>query len=252
MAKGPSRGVHTGSNSVKQTADPVSRKRQADRQDAIPLHLLRLVSPSLPIGAFSYSRGLEAAVHAGWVRSEAAARDWILGCLENVFTAVDGALFWRMIQALYADEHEGFAHANAWLAASRESREMQLEDQRMGAALISLLKELDVPAAHSHARAGLTYPASFAIAAHHWNIAPLAALTGLMWTVVEAQVAAAIRLIPLGHVSGQRILVEAVPVVQRCTARAATLKDPEIGNLSVATAMASAWHETQYSRLFRS
>ena len=240
------------SSSAQETAEPVPQRKVVDTEEATPLHLLRLVSPSLPIGAFSYSRGLEWAVHAGWVRSEADARDWILGTIENIFAAVDGALFWRMIRSLYAEDHEGFAYANMWLAASRESSEMQLEDRRMGEALLSLLKELGVAAAQDFGSSGLTYPASFAIAAHHWNIAPLTALKGLMWTVVEAHVAAAIRLVPLGHVSGQRILIDAVPVVERSAAWAITLEDSEIGNLSVAMAMASAWHETQYSRLFRS
>ncbi|MBB2972750.1 urease accessory UreF family protein [Mesorhizobium sp. RMAD-H1] len=223
-----------------------------DQEDAIPLHLLRLVSPSLPVGAFAYSRALEGAVHAGWVQDHVTARDWIIGGLEHIFAATDGALFWRMIQALYAEDHAGFTYANAWLAACRESREMQLEDRRMAEALMSLLKALEVPAAQNHACSGLTYPASFAIAAHRWHIAPLPALKGLMWTVADAQVAAAIRLVPLGHVMGQRILIEAVPVVERSAAWATTLDDDDIGNLSPAQAMASAWHETQYSRLFRS
>ncbi|OWV92844.1 urease accessory protein UreF [Rhizobium sp. R72] len=233
-------------------AQPVRLKGAVDMHDAIPLHLLRLVSPSLPVGAFSYSRGLEWAVNAGWVKDHATARDWILGTLENIFAVADGALFWRMIQALYAKDRSAFAYANAWLAACRESSEMQAEDRRMGEALIFLLKELHVPAAEAYPGVELTYPASFAIAAHHWQVAPLPALEGLMWAVAEAQVAAAIRLVPLGHVAGQRILIDAVTVVERGAALAITLDDSEIGNLSVAQAMASAWHETQYSRLFRS
>ncbi|WP_088703725.1 urease accessory UreF family protein [Rhizobium sp. R693] len=236
----------------RQTAQPVRQGGAADADDTIPLHLLRLVSASLPVGAFSYSRGLEWAVHAEWVKDHASARDWILGSLENNFAAVDGALFWRMIQALHAEDRSRFAYANAWLAACRESSEMQAEDRRMGEALIFLLKALDVPAAQAYAGFELTYPASFAIAAHHWQVAPFVALKGLMWAVVEAQVAAAIRVVPLGHVAGQRILIDAVAVVERSAASAITLDDSEIGNLSVAQAMASAWHETQYSRLFRS
>jgi urease accessory protein len=240
------------SSSTQETAEPVPQRKEVDTEDAASLHLLRIVSPSLPIGAFSYSRGLEFAVHAGWVHGDATARDWILGTLENIFASVDGALFWRMIQALYGEDRAGFTYANAWLAASRESREMQLEDRRLGGALISLLKELDVARAQSYAGTELTYPASFAIAARHWNVAPLPALKGLMWTMVEAQVGAAIRLVPLGHISGQRIMIDAVPVIERSAARASTLGDDEIGNLSVAAAMASAWHENQYTRLFRS
>src|SRR5260221_10734014 len=159
-------------------------------EETIPLHLLRLVSPSLPVGAFSYSRGLEGAVRAGWGLDEATARDWIHGTLEHTFAALDGALFWRMIQALHEDGHERFRQADAWLAAGRESSEMQLEDRRMGEALLRLLVDLEVPLARQYADSGLTYPAAFAIAAHHWNIAPAPALKGLMWSVVEGQVAA--------------------------------------------------------------
>jgi urease accessory protein len=221
-------------------------------EETISLHLLRLVSPSLPVGAFSYSRGLEAAVRAGWVVGEATARDWIHGTLEHTFAALDGALFWRMMQALHEGAHERFQQADAWLAAGRESSEMQLEDRRMGEALLRLLVDLEVPLARRYADSGLTYPAAFAIAAHRWDIASAPALKGLMWSVVEGQVAAAIRLMPLGQTAGQRILIGAVEVIERSAAFARTLDDGEIGNVSVAMAMASAWHEAQYSRLFRS
>ena len=221
-------------------------------EDAIPLHLLRLVSPSLPVGAFSYSRGLEYAAEAGWVHDEATAREWIHGTLENTFAVLDGALFWRMSEALAKDDADGFVSADAWLAAGRESRELQLEDRRMGEALLRLLADLDVPRAQAYLGQPLTYPAAFAIAAHHWNVTPAAALKGLMWTIVEGQVAAAMRLVRLGHTGGQRILIDAVPVIERAVSTARSLEDDEIGNVSVALAMASAWHETQYSRIFRS
>jgi urease accessory protein len=97
-----------------------------------------------------------------------------------------------------------------------------------------------------------SYPAAFAIAASHWGIAPFDALRGLMWTVVESQVTAAIRLVPLGHTAGQRILIAAVDAIETAAQKAATLSEEDIGNMAPTLAMASAWHETQYSRLFRS
>ena len=124
--------------------------------------------------------------------------------------------------------------------------------RRMGEALLRLLADLEVPHAQKYLGQPLTYPAAFAIAAHHWNVSPAAALKGLMWTIVEGQVAALLRLVKLGHTAGQRILISAVPVIERAVATARALEDDEIGNVSVAMAMASAWHETQYSRLFRS
>ncbi len=216
------------------------------------LHLFRLVSPSLPVGAFSYSRGLESAIDRGWVRDERSAQDWILGILENSYATLDGALFLRLMGALAACDREAFLRGDDWLQAARESRELQLEDRRMGAALLRLLRDLDVPAAANYAERNLSYPAAFALAAHHWGVAPGQALRGLMWSTVEGQVSAAMRLVPLGQTSGQRILVNAVAVIERSAVLAERLGDDEIGNVAAGLAMASAWHEVQYSRLFRS
>lgn len=218
----------------------------------LSLHLFRLVSQSLPVGAFSYSRGLEWAVHSGAVHDEASARGWILGTLEHSYAVLDGALFWRMIHALERDDSQRFLACDDWLAAGRESREFELEDRRMGEALLRLLLDLEVPLARRAPGEAVTYPAMFAIAACHWRIAPADALKGLMWSVVEAQVAAAIRLVPLGHTAGQRILIAAVEIVERAAEKVVLLRDDEIGAVAPMLAMASARHETQYSRLFRS
>lgn len=219
---------------------------------AASLHLLRLVSPTLPVGGFSYSRGLEAAVHHGWVRDEVGARDWILGVLERVYASLDGALFLRLMSALAAHDKDAFMRHDTQLRAARESRELQLEDLRMGAALQRLLRDLGVPLASAFADRNLSFPAAFAVAAQHWKIPAAQALQGLMWNCVESQVSAAMRLVPLGQTSGQRIMILAVEVIRRSALAASKVKDDEIGNAGQALAMASAWHETQYSKLFRS
>ncbi|MEJ5019085.1 urease accessory UreF family protein [Ochrobactrum vermis] len=221
---------------------------------ALPmLHLMRLVSPSQPVGAFSYSRGLEWAVHAGTVSNEESCADWVLGLLEHSYAALDGAIFWRMISALTRHDDAEFCRLNDWLAASRESSELELEDRRMGESLLTLLAELGVDQARNFAsERRVTYPAAFAIAACNWNIEPVDALRGLMWSVVESQIMTAIRLVPLGHTAGQRILIAGAAKIERAVEKARTLNDDDIGNTAPALAMASAWHETQYSRLFRS
>lgn len=218
----------------------------------IPIHLLRLVSPSQPVGAFSYSRALEWAVHAGTVKDEASTASWIFGLIEHSYAALDGALFWRMMHALKDGDQAAFLKADAWLSAARESREIEQEDRRMGESLLQLLRELDVPGAKTLVAHKLGFPAAFAVAATHWRVTPDAAIRGLLWSVIENQVTAAIRLVPLGHTAGQRILVASPPVIERAAQKAACLSDDEIGNAAPAMAMASAWHETQYSRLFRS
>jgi urease accessory protein len=220
------------------------------------LPLVRLLSASLPVGAFAYSRGLETAVEAGWVTEARSVEAWVFGVLEQSFTTLDGALFLRMMAALEADDVAGFQQADDWLAAGRESREFQLEDLRTAEALLRLLADLDTPAAARFGAGCRTFPGAFAIAAH--NLAPdvapdaEAALAALMWGFCDAQVAAAIRLGAIGQTDGQRLLCAAPAVIGRCVARAAALGDDEIGNVSVLLAIGSAMHETQASRLFRS
>lgn len=217
-----------------------------------PLHLFRLASPSLPVGGFSYSRGLESAIEHGWVTDERSAQDWILGVLEHIYAALDGPLFMRMMTALAADDRKAFLHADNWLRAGRESEELQLEDLRMGKALQRLLRDLAVPTTQDYADRDLSYPAAFALAAHHWNIPAQQALQALMWSALEAQVTAAMRLVPLGQTSGQRMMISSVEIIARSALRAVQMTDDEIGNTAPGLAMASAWHEVQYSRLFRS
>jgi urease accessory protein len=165
---------------------------------------------------------------------------------------LDGALFWRMARALEAGDRARFAEADAWLAAARESREFQAEDRRLGAALLRLLGALDMAGAGDWQDRGLTYPGAFALATHHWRVAPAQALTGFLWTYAEGQVMAALRLLPLGQTAGQRILIAAVEAIERAALVARSLPDDEVGNVAPSLAMASAWHETQYSRLFQS
>lgn len=218
----------------------------------LPLQLLRLVSPSQPVGAFAYSRGLEWAVHDRIVRDEATARDWIFRLIEHSYAVCDAALFLRMMHALEVGDRPAFLKADAWLSAARESKEVELEDKQMGASMLTVLCDLGVSAAKTFSGKKLTYPAVFALAATHWKIAPADALRGLVWSAVEGQVSAAIRLVPLGHTAGQRLLIAAAEIIERAARTAETTGDDEIGNAAPAMAMASAWHETQYSRLFRS
>lgn len=216
------------------------------------LHLFRLVSPTLPIGAFSYSRGLEAAVHHGWVTNEKQAEQWICGTLEHSFALLDAPLFMRMMAALRTEDYAAFLHADEWLQAGRESRELQMEDHLMGDALRRLLLDLGIDIARPFTDRKISFPAGFALAAAHWAIESRQALRGLLWMVIESQVSAAIRLVPLGQTAGQRIMIGVVDLVEACARIAEELPDDQIGNTTIGMAMASAWHEKQYSRLFRS
>jgi urease accessory protein len=216
------------------------------------LGLLRLVSPGLPVGGFSYSRGLEGAVASGWVVDEASAEEWVAGVLEHAVAPLDGAVLGRLHRAFAADDAGEALRWMAVLRASRESRELLLEDEQMGRALGRLLRSMGQCPAWLGPDVRTGFAAMFALAAVRWGIAERDARIGLLWATAEGQVSAALRLLPLGQTAGQRILARALPAIERCAELAAALGDDDIGNFTPGLALASAWHETQYSRLFQS
>jgi urease accessory protein len=219
------------------------------------LRLLHLCSPTLPIGAFAYSQGLEPATTAGWVHDEDSARQWIVGLVETQLAHLDLAILARLYAAWGEDEGEAPAVAvwSAYLLASRPSSELQMEERHLGGALARVLAGLGLPeAAAWTTRPDVTYPTMFALAARRWNVPLAAAAQGFAFAWAEAQVSAAVRLVPLGQSAGQRILSSAAAVIPGAVARALSLSADEIGAASPRLAIASAWHETQYSRLFRS
>jgi urease accessory protein len=215
--------------------------------------LLQLVSPALPIGAFAYSQGLEAAVTAGWVRDEGSARDWIRGLLDASLAALDLPVLARLHAAWGAGDGAAVERWNALLLASRATAELAAEDRHLGAALARLLDGLGVGGAAPFApRTDVAHATMFALAAVRWDVPARAACEGFAFAWAEAQVSAAVRLVPLGQSSGQRALLALGDAVPAAAARALALDDDGIGAAAPGLAIASARHETQYSRLFRS
>lgn len=221
------------------------------------LHLLQLVSPALPVGAYAYSQGLEAAVEHGWVNNQTSAQNWIGNVMSHNLGRLDGPVLLRLYKAWQAGDWGSVQRWNSFLQAARESRELLLEDQQMGGALRRLLSELEVPAAMQwsvnppRAREA-SFATMFALAASHWHIGAEQALQGFVWSWLENQVAAAIKLIPLGQTQGQKLLLALMPQVQNAVATSERLPDGELGASLPRLAIASMQHETQYSRLFRS
>ncbi len=246
--------ITTVTNTHMSIASPMSQSAQPTAQlPAWTASLLRLVSPGLPIGGYAYSKGLEHAVHAGWVRDEASAREWILGLLEHAIGQLDAPVLLRVHDALQAHDASGAVRWNAILRAHRESEELALEDAQIGAALRRLLGTLQVVSEDDElTRVELSYVAAFAWAAVRWQIPRLAALEGYLWATLESQTSAAVRLLPLGQSAGQRVLSAGLLRLPPVIERASQLTDADIGAVAPRFAMGSALHETQYSRLFRS
>jgi urease accessory protein len=190
------------------------------------------------------------------VRDEESARRWIVGLLEAQLPRLDLPLLARLWEAWADDQGDAPASVTAWstfLLASRPSPELQLEDRHLGAALARVLAGLGLTEASAWAtRADVTYAAMFALAARRWDVPVEAAAQGFAFAWAEAQVGAAVRLVPLGQSAGQRILAAASRAIPRAVDAALALPDDELGASAPGLALASSWHETQYSRLFRS
>lgn len=227
------------------------------------LRLLQLASPTLPIGAFAYSQGLEPAVAAGLVHDEASAAAWILGLLEGPLAGQDLAVFARLHAACVAGDAPAAARWNAFLLACRPTAELQTEDRHLGAALGRVLATLGVPelagatappsaAAAVPVAAPPTLAAQFARAAAAFGIDVRTAAETFAFTWVEAQSSAAVRLVPLGQSAGVRIVARAAAAIPSAVASALGVVDDDIAGAAPGLALLSAAHETQYSRLFRS
>lgn len=220
--------------------------------DLALLGLMQLVSPALPIGAFAWSQGLESAFELGWVESETDLQEWLGGVLEDGLSRCELPLLVRLQTAWAAQDAEAIAKWNDWLHATRETAELSDEDTRLGAALVTLLRNLDLLPDASLIPHEPGYITMFAWVAHHRNVPERLTLLGFAWAWLENQLAAACKALPLGHTAAQRITEHMRPLLVTAVEVALKRDDEELGPILPGLALGSALHETQYSRLFRS
>ena len=217
------------------------------------LRLWQLISPALPVGAFAYSQGLEYAVEEGWVQNEDTAAQWIIGLINHSLASLDVPILARLYQAWQTDDMKSVLYWTHYLQASRESNELLTEDRQIGNALKQLLCDLEIPQANAWPETEQpSFATMFTLAASHWMIALNETCQGFLWSWSENQVAAAIKIIPLGQTAGQRILSMVVEEIPQAVERGLALADVQIGMAAHGLGIASALHETQYTRLFRS
>jgi urease accessory protein len=220
------------------------------------VRLLQLASPALPIGAYSYSQGLESAVEHGDVLDAATAATWIGDMLEFVLAPGEAAVLWRLLDALQREDWPRAVEWNDWFRASRETAELRAETEQMGGSLVRLATDLDLLDAAAHASvammAPVMLPAAFALAARAFGISANEALTAYVWSWLENQVLAAMKTIPLGQVAGQRMLMRLGARIPGLVTMVRSIADEDMSTFAPGLAIASSRHETQYTRLFRS
>ena len=230
--------------------------------------LLQLASPALPVGAYTYSQGLEWAVEAGTVKDEATALCWIADQLEWNLGRYEAPLLVRMMAAWSAGDTNAALELDAEYLATRESAELRAETLQMGYSMQRLLNELGdfpqpmldaiavtcprsgIPGTQSGAAPTFLYVWTCAAAA--WKISEQDALTAWLWSWAENQTMAALKAVPLGQAAGQRLLQEIGRRLPAVVERALTLAETDYSNFAPGFTIACCNHETQYTRLFRS
>ena len=221
--------------------------------NAALIRLLQLSSPTLPVGAYTYSQGLEWAVETGAVKDESAALNWIGDCLEFGSARFEAVYLAHMIRAWHAEDICRLAELDAEFIASRETTELRAETLQMGHSLARLLIDLDdFPTRHMASYSEPSFPLAWSCAAAVWQIPIEDALCGYLWAWAENQVMAAVKSVPLGQTAGQRLLLRLGDRLHRLAGEAQQAAIEQACNYLPAFAIASSRHETQYTRLFRS
>jgi urease accessory protein len=224
------------------------------------LQLIWLASPALPVGGFSYSEGLEAAIDHGLVHNEASCTTWLTDQLLLTQARGDMAAIAQAVPAWQAMDTQRLQELNAWVLATRESSEMRLQTVQMGKSLLDWLRNLQghgpasPEALQCLADLPPSYPLAYALAlALACTQAPLdQALQAYAFGWAENMTQAALKAVPLGQSSGQRMLAVLARTIPEAVQTTLTRTDETRQAFSPMLAILSSRHETQYSRLFRS
>ena len=213
--------------------------------------LLQLASPALPVGAYSYSQGLESAIDASLVRDEASARIWIGDALKLVLARYEAPVWLRLHRAIGTEDLALVRRWNEELLATRETAELRAETVQMGYSMLQLMQGLGYTAAFAE-QGEIAYPTAQAWACCCWNVEEQDGLVAYLYGWVENQVMAALKTIPLGQSAGQRLLLALREDIAAAIHIAGALDDDQLSTQTPMLAILSSRHETQYSRLFRS
>ena len=222
------------------------------------LQLIWLASPALPVGGFSYSEGLEAAIDHGLVHDETSCTAWLTDQLLLTQARGDMAAIAQAVPAWQAMDTARLQALTAWVLATRESSEMRLQTEQMGRSLLDWLRNLQdhSPASPEALQCLATLPPTWPMAcalALACTGAPLdQALQAYAFGWAENMTQAALKAVPLGQSSGQRMLAHLARNIPQAVQTAQSLSDGTRQAFSPMLAILSSRHETQYSRLFRS
>ena len=230
-----------------------------NKSDRALLCLLQLASPALPVGAYSYSEGLETLVDTGKIDNEPRLKHWLTQELRYGAIRIEAAVMIRAYQSAQLIDTEALSYWNNWLSAFRETEELRQQSWQMGRSLLRLLLELQSVETRNeflHLMNAVGNPCNYALAfglvAAHWEIDAPVAILGYLHSWATNLITAGVKLIPLGHTSGQQMLLKLHTNFSIAAQEILALEDDDLSNCGWGLALASMAHETQYTRLFRS
>jgi urease accessory protein len=224
-------------------------------EDAL-YRLMAWLSPSFPVGAFSYSHALEAAVDEGRIRDRAQLEAWVEAIVAQGAGRSDASLFCAAWRAVQADDKDAFAAVAALAAALRGTSELALESAGPGAAFVTTVQAAWPGLALGPWVERLAGPPAYcvavALAAALAGIPLAPALTAYLHGFAANLVSAGVRLIPLGQTDGQRVIAGLAGAIQAASEAAQSRSSEDLGSAAPMVDLLSMRHETQYTRLFRS
>ncbi|MBE9130038.1 MULTISPECIES: urease accessory protein UreF [unclassified Coleofasciculus] len=218
------------------------------------LSLLQLASPVLPVGAYSYSEGLETLVDRGIIGDRNSLEHWIEQELSYGAIRLEAAVMVRAYHSVASNDHKALNYWNAWVSAARETSELRSQSWQMGNSLMRLLLDLQPQLKPVASAVGTpcNYAIAFGMAAAHWHIEIAPAVLGYLHSWASNFIGAGVKLIPLGQTAGQQLLLELAPKISHTSQEILALEDESLSSCTWGLALASMAHETQYTRLFRS
>jgi urease accessory protein len=218
------------------------------------LKLLQLVSPALPVGAYSYSEGLETLVSQGKLLNPDAVTQWLVQELTWGSIRMDGVAIDQAHREVMAGNKTAIAALNQWLSALRDTEEMRQQSWAMGRALSRMANDIEPNLAPWIAAAGT--PCNFAIVfsllAVHWHLDATTAILGYLQSWATNQIASTVKLVPLGQTIGQQMLLNLAPTLETTTEQCLGCELQDLAISGWGASLASMQHETLYTRLFRS
>jgi len=224
------------------------------------LYLLQLAFA--PVGAYSYSEGIESLVETGAIDNEISLRNWLENSLEFGAVRVEAAVAIRALRAAQIGDLKALSYWNAWATAAKESEELRLQSWQMGRTLTRLLLDLRSPVPSVLPRIvqelvevggnQCNFAIGFGIAAACWQIEEEAAVVGYLYSWAANLAGAGVKLIPLGQTAGQQLLLDLHSQISLTAREVLQLEDDDLASCSWGLGLASMAHETQYTRLFRS